>query len=251
MGRGRTRCDRPPRQGLESRRLAQATIALRRLVRHGVVNPQISQVEIGQVTEDLTLPVAKIFVTKPDTALGNSAKATAPDSTALGLSAQATAANSVALGVGSLAIQANTGSVGTAGGERRIVNVAAGIAATDAATVGQLNPTNTAVANETNARIAGDNMIGSQIADLSSDIRDEFRDARAGTAAALAAAGMPQAMDAGRSMFAGGLGTYRGRVALAVGASHRVSGGNTVMKPSVTYDSSDHAGANAGVGFQF
>jgi hypothetical protein len=45
----------------------------------------------------------------------------------------------VALGAGSIADQANTVSVGSAGNERKVVNVAAGTASTDAVNVGQLN----------------------------------------------------------------------------------------------------------------
>jgi len=49
-----------------------------------------------------------------------------------------TGAGAVALGQGSVADQANTVSVGSAGNERRVTNVAAGVAATDAANVGQM-----------------------------------------------------------------------------------------------------------------
>lgn len=90
-------------------------------------------------------------------AFGNNARAEAgaTGSIAFGANAQVTAANSVALGAGSIAGRgAQTGyaaigltgpqnsagevSVGTAAGLRQITNVAAGSAATDAATVGQV-----------------------------------------------------------------------------------------------------------------
>jgi autotransporter adhesin len=58
-------------------------------------------------------------------------------------------------------------------------------------------------------------------------------------------------VDAGRSMIAGGVGTYRGRTAFAVGGSHRLVGSGAVIKVGVTYDSTEHVGANAGVGVQF
>ncbi len=86
---------------------------------------------------------------------------------------------------------------------------------------------------------------------LSFDLRGSRREARAGTSAALAAAALPQAMDPGRSMIAAGVGTYRGRAAFAIGGSHRVSNGSTVFKVGVTYDTTKHVGANAGVGVQF
>ncbi len=90
-------------------------------------------------------------------AFGNNARAEAgaTGSIAFGTDAQVTAANSVALGAGSIAgrgaqagytaigltgAQTSAGevSVGTAAGLRQITNVAAGSAATDAATVGQV-----------------------------------------------------------------------------------------------------------------
>ena len=52
-------------------------------------------------------------------------------------------------------------------------------------------------------------------------------------------------------MISGGVGTYRGRGALAIGASHRLSGGNAVFKVGLTYDSEKHVGANGGFGFEF
>lgn len=57
--------------------------------------------------------------------------------------------HAVALGSGSLATQSNTVSVGTVGGERRIVNVNDGVNATDAVNVRQLKQTNDAVTQNT------------------------------------------------------------------------------------------------------
>ena len=174
---------------------------------------------------------------------------------ALGENALASAANSVALGFGSVADQANTVSVGAVGTERRIVNVAAGTAATDAVNFSQLTAVNSAVATETAARTAGDSALGGRIDNLAFSLdgqrREDRRDARAGTSAALAAAGLPQASDPGKSMIAGGFGYYRGRAGFAVGGSHRVADGSTVFKLGVTYDTSKTVGANGGVGFQF
>jgi autotransporter adhesin len=52
-------------------------------------------------------------------------------------------------------------------------------------------------------------------------------------------------------MIAGGVGTYRGKTAVAVGASHRLRGGNATFKVGLTYDSEEKMGANGGVGFEF
>jgi autotransporter adhesin len=76
----------------------------------------------------------------PSTAVGAQANAAGANSVALGAGAQATGSNSVALGAGSTdSGQADVVSVGSASQQRRITNVAPGIAPTDAATMGQLN----------------------------------------------------------------------------------------------------------------
>jgi autotransporter adhesin len=185
------------------------------------------------------------------TAVGRGSSATATGATAIGSGASVTAAGAVAIGQGSLATEVNTVSVGIAGGERRIVNVAAGTGSNDAVNVSQLTAANLAIANETGLRAAADAALSAQIDDLSFDIRDTAREGRAGTAAALAAAGLPQAQGDGRTMIAGGLGHYRGRSALAIGASHRFHNGLGTVRIGLTYDSSKHSGANAGFGIEF
>jgi hypothetical protein len=66
---------------------------------------------------------------------GQGASAVADNSIAIGQGAQALATNSVAIGTGTIADQPNTVSLGG----RRLVNVAPGIASSDAATFGQVN----------------------------------------------------------------------------------------------------------------
>lgn len=70
-------------------------------------------------------------------AIGDTANATGNNAIAIGTGATA-ATNSVALGAGSTAAE-GTVSVGSVGSERRITNLAAGTADTDAVNVGQLN----------------------------------------------------------------------------------------------------------------
>ena len=140
------------------------------------------------------------------------------------------------------------------GGPAAVVhNVAAGVAATDAVNVGQLdgaigNVTNIAV---TNAVTQANSYTDARINELEFDLGKVGKDSKAGTAAALAAAGLPQPMEPGRSMVAAGFGFYRGKTAFAIGASHAPDNGKSVFKLGVTYDASQHVGANAGVGFQF
>jgi trimeric autotransporter adhesin len=66
------------------------------------------------------------------------AAATGAEAVAIGGNARATAASSVALGANSVADRENVVSIGFAGHERQIVNVAAGVADTDAVNVRQL-----------------------------------------------------------------------------------------------------------------
>ncbi|QWC91638.1 ESPR-type extended signal peptide-containing protein [Cupriavidus metallidurans] len=109
-------------------------------------------------TNDAGLPVSDAFAQgQGSTAVGYEAKSTGADALALGRNAQASADNSVALGANSTttadlttpAYNPGTGtiagpspvgevSVGSAGAERRITNLAAGAADTDAVNVSQL-----------------------------------------------------------------------------------------------------------------
>jgi len=71
-------------------------------------------------------------------AVGEGSSVTEASGTALGQGSSVTAVGAVALGQGSVADRANTVSVGTASNQRQITNVAAGVQATDAANVGQV-----------------------------------------------------------------------------------------------------------------
>ncbi|CAN7400035.1 ESPR-type extended signal peptide-containing protein [Caballeronia sp. LjRoot29] len=71
--------------------------------------------------------------------------ATGADSVAIGGAAVSSGKNSVALGSNSVADRDNTVSVGAAGSERQVTNVAAGTASTDAVNVGQLNAVSNSV----------------------------------------------------------------------------------------------------------
>ena len=52
-------------------------------------------------------------------------------------------------------------------------------------------------------------------------------------------------------MITGGVGTYRGKVGVALGASYRAQNGKSVYKAGLTYDNSEHFGAHAGAGIEF
>lgn len=132
-------------------------------------------------------------------------------------------------------------------------NVAGGVADTDAVNVGQLNSAIGNVANVAinNAVTLANAYTDNRVAALEFQLDDLRKDARSGTSAALAAAGLPQPMEPGKTMIAAGAGFYRGKGAFALGASHALDNGKSVLKVGLTYDASEHVGANAGIGIQF
>lgn len=127
--------------------------------------------------------------------------------------------------------------MGQAGSPTRVHNVASGEADTDAANVGQLR--------------AMDQNYRRQIDGLGRKIDDVKDQANAGTASALAAAAIPQATIAGKSMIAVGGGTYQGESAVAVGFSWLSDNGRWTTRLNLTGDTQNHAGAAVGVGFHW
>ena len=107
-----------------------------------------------------------------------------------------------------------------------IHNVAAGVAPTDAVNVSQLQ----GVASRIN-----------KVAD----------EADAGTAAAMATAGLPQAYLPGKSMVAVSAGTYRGKTGYAVGFSAISDSGNWIIKGSASGNNKARFGATIGAGYQW
>lgn len=76
------------------------------------------------------------------------------------------------------------------------------------------------------------------------------KEAFAGTAGALATAGLPQVSSDGGSMIAGAVGHYRGQTAFALGFSSAVSD-RAVVKINGTIDTHGYAGVSGGAGFSF
>jgi trimeric autotransporter adhesin len=171
------------------------------------------------------------------TALGDRAQASGAASVALGSQANAAANNSVALGANAVADRENTVSVGAAGSERQVVNVAAGVQGTDAVNVNQLN---TAVAN-TNQQISG----------LQGQINNVAKGANAGTAAAMAVAGLPQPTQPGKTMVAVAGARYGGQSGAAFGASYVTQNNRFVVKLSGNTSTNGNVGVVAGAGFQW
>jgi autotransporter adhesin len=151
----------------------------------------------------------------PATAIGAGSLASGNLAVALGAGAQATATNSVALGANSVANQANTVSVGSPGAERRITNVAPGLAPTDAANMQQLY-------------------------DIQNYSVQVARYAYSGIAGATALAMIPQVEPGKRFSVGVGLGSYKGYGAVAIGASARITD-HIIAKAGVSIDNSDPA----------
>ncbi|WP_258181088.1 YadA family autotransporter adhesin [Burkholderia multivorans] len=162
------------------------------------------------------------------TAIGSGSKAADAGSTAVGQGASvaAGAGNSVAIGQGSVATESNTVSFGSSGNERRLVNIADGVNASDAATKGQL-----------------DRAMGG----MQNQVNDLSRNAYSGIAAATALTMIP-GVDPGKTLSFGiGGATYRGYQAVAFGGEARITQ-NLKMKAGVGLSS---GGNTVGVGASY
>ena len=139
-------------------------------------------------------------------------------------------------------------SVGNASETRQIQGVAAGVISansTDAINGSQLYYTNQAINQNINNQVVN---MGNQ---LNQKIDDVAADSKAGTAAAMAVAGLPQAYLPGKSMMAVGGSVYRGESGYAIGYSSISDGGNWIIKGTVTGNSRGHVGGTAAVGYQW
>jgi autotransporter adhesin len=131
--------------------------------------------------------------TRPSTALGNGANASAPNSVAIGTGAvvQPGASNSVALGAGSVATAPGTVSVGTPEATRRITNVSPAIYGTDAPNWGQ--------------------------------VQDLWHQANRGIAMSMAMAAPLTPSAPGKTTISFGIGAYQGEFGASLNVVHRVN----------------------------
>ncbi len=120
---------------------------------------------------------------------------------------------------------------------QRIQNVAEGVAPGDAVNLGQLDRVSEGMNQQVN-RLDGRINLAEKRAD-------------AGTAAAMATAGLPQAYLPGKSMFAIGGGTWNGESGFAMGLSTVSDNGKWVVKGSGASSSRGDFGASVGVGYQW
>ncbi|KVD09059.1 adhesin [Burkholderia ubonensis] len=158
------------------------------------------------------------------TVIGANALATGSNAVAFGTNATASGANSVALGAGSIASEANTVSVGSAGSERRITNVAAGVNPTDAVNVSQLGA-------------------------VQKDVSNVARRAYSGVAGATALTMIPD-VDLGKTIAVGvGAATYQGYGAVALGFTARLTN-NVKLKGGFSSSSSGYS-FGGGISYQW
>ena len=163
------------------------------------------------------------------TAVGYNATASGTGATAVGLGAVASGNDSVALGSNSSdGGQANVVSVGNATTQRRVTNVAAGVAPTDAVNLSQL----TALQNNASTQI---NAVGNK--------------AYAGTASVAAVAGIPALADGKRFNIGIGYGNYLNQSAAAIGGHVRLSE-NMVVKAAFGFANASTT-TSVGLGLSF
>lgn len=122
-------------------------------------------------------------------------------------------------------------------GNQRITGVADGIEATDAVNYSQLS--------------ALDSRLNSNMSDLGYRIDEVEDDANAGISAAMAMSTLPQAYIAGKSLIGGGMSTYNGESAVAIGFSKLSNDGRWVIKVNGTADTQGNVGGAVGAGFHF
>ncbi|WP_372454293.1 YadA-like family protein [Burkholderia catarinensis] len=184
---------------------------------------------VGSGANNATVIGSNASATKDNgVAIGSGAKSSGEGAAAIGQGASATGANSVALGSGSVATDANTVSFGngTDEGNRRIVNIADGVNASDGATKGQL-----------------DRAIGG----VQGQVNDLSRNAYSGIAAATALTMIP-GVDPGKTLsFGVGGATFKGYQAVAFGGEARITQ-NLKMKAGVGLSS---GGNTVGVGASY
>nr|WP_317199379.1 YadA-like family protein [uncultured Psychrobacter sp.] len=122
-------------------------------------------------------------------------------------------------------------------GDQRLTGVADGVEATDAVNYSQLS--------------ALDSRLNSNMNDLGYKIDEVEDDANAGISAAMAMSSLPQAYIIGKSMVGGGIATYNGESAVAIGVSKLSNDGRWVIKVNGTADTQGNVGGAVGAGFHF
>ena len=205
-------------------------------------------------------------------AYGLQSKASANSAVAIGSRATASHAGSVALGAGSTTAEAvgtnsatvngvsysgfagtnprSTVSVGYAGGERTITNVAAGrinATSTDAINGSQLYQ----VAARTQGNSTAITNLQNQVNGIGNRLNDMDKDLRAGIAGATAIAFLQRPNEAGKSMVSAAVGGYRNEQAIAVGYAHNSDNNKWSVKTGVSVNTRKDVNWGGSVGYQW
>ncbi len=122
-------------------------------------------------------------------------------------------------------------------GNQRMTGVADGVEAKDAVNYSQLS--------------ALDSRLNNNMNDLGYRIDEVEDDANAGISAAMAMSALPQAFISGKSLIGGGVSTYNGESAVAIGFSKLSNDGRWVIKVNGTADTQGNVGGAIGAGFHF
>ena len=130
-------------------------------------------------------------------------------------------------------------------GSTVVRNVAAGKAPTDAVNVQQLQDGMAQTLGKANG------YTDSRFQQVKEDAWVARREARGGTAAAMAMAGMPQAYLPGANMLSAGVGSFQGEAAMAVGLSGVTDNGRYVYKAQASGNTSGEFGFSVGAGIQW
>ena len=203
-------------------------------------------------------------------AYGLQSKASANSAVAIGSRATASHAGSVALGAGSETAEAvgtnsatvngvsysgfagtnprSTVSVGYAGGERTITNVAAGrisTTSTDAINGSQLYQ----VAARSQGNSTAITNLQNQVNGIGNRLNDMDKDLRAGIAGATAIAFLQRPNEAGKSMVSAAVGGYRNEQAIAVGYAHNSD--KWSVKTGVSVNTRKDVNWGGSVGYQW
>lgn len=141
------------------------------------------------------------------------------------------------LSTDSLSNTVGLSNTGLNNGGNVITNVAEGTIATDAVNFGQLS--------------ALDKRLDDNINELGYKIGDVEDNANAGISAAMAMSSLPQAYIPGKSLISGGIGTYNGESAFAIGFSKLSNDGRWVIKVNGAADTEGNTGGAIGAGFHF
>ncbi|MCG3879009.1 YadA-like family protein, partial [Psychrobacter sp. Ps6] len=128
-------------------------------------------------------------------------------------------------------------SQGLYAGNQRLTGVADGIEPKDAVNYSQLS--------------ALDSRLNNNMNDLGYRIDEVEDDANAGISAAMAMSALPQAFISGKSLIGGGVSTYNGESAVAIGFSKLSNDGRWVIKVNGTADTQGNVGGAIGAGFHF